>query len=206
MQVWKLAPILISATIFAHGNEVHEEKDKSEQRNSRKKLGEVEKQEQRKEDNDTEKKVALELRNEPEEAKQDFEKPKVAISPASLQTISKNYQEKILSIFRKACFDCHTDQTQFPWYYKLPLVKGQIDKDIAESQEHLILSETFPFGGHGEPLDDLKAIEESIRDGHMPPFKYQIMHWDAFLDEEQKQSIFLWVKESLSLIKSDLSK
>lgn len=97
------------------------------------------------------------------------------------------------SIFKKACYDCHTNQTVFLWYYKLPIVKNIIDDDIAEAKQHLEMSSGFPFGGHGKPADDLLAIRHVINDDEMPPFKYSMIHWNAKLTDEEKDSIVTWV-------------
>lgn len=110
----------------------------------------------------------------------------------SLALINKSYQG-VLPIFRKACFDCHSSETKFPWYSKLPFVSNLIEHDVKEAKKHLIMGETFPFAGHGKPLGDLEAIEESIKGSEMPPFRYQIMHWGAFLSKEEKAKIFEWV-------------
>src|SRR3989338_5754589 len=49
-------------------------------------------------------------------------------------------------IIEKKCFDCHSSQTKYPAYYKLPLVKWLIDSDISEAKEHLDFEKPFPFG------------------------------------------------------------
>lgn len=122
------------------------------------------------------------------------------IPSKSLALINNSYQS-ILPIFRRACFDCHSNETEYPWYSKLPFVSHLIERDITDAKEHLVMGTSFPFAGHGTPFGDLKAIEKSIKEGDMPPFRYQIMHWEAFLNEKEKAKIFEWITSAKQTIK-----
>ncbi len=115
-----------------------------------------------------------------------------------LKLIRSNYLANIKPIIQKACFDCHSNQPRFPWYYGIPGIKQLIDSDIAESKEHLDFSEDFPFKGHGSPEEDLKAIKESISDGDMPPLLYRIMHPNQKMDEGERRIVLDWLEESTS--------
>lgn len=99
--------------------------------------------------------------------------------------------------FKKGCFDCHTTRTDFPWYYKLPLVKGMIEDDISEAKKHMDMSNGFPFGGHGKPVDDLVAVREVVEKGDMPPLGYRFMHWSAEPSDDERDSIIAWIERSL---------
>ena len=44
--------------------------------------------------------------------------------------INKLYIKTVKPIFKKSCFDCHGNTTNYPWYYKVPGVKQLIDSDI----------------------------------------------------------------------------
>lgn len=114
-----------------------------------------------------------------------------------LAEIGSEYESKIQPIFQRACFDCHSSSTNFPWYYKLPGVKQLIDADIAEAKEHLDMSKGFPFQGHGTPTEDLEAIIDSIKEGDMPPLKYKVMHWNSRLSDADKAAIKDWAGNSL---------
>lgn len=109
---------------------------------------------------------------------------------------------KLEPIWQKACNDCHTDRTDYPWYYKLPFVKGMIDKDIEEARAELDMSKGFPFVSHREPVDDLKKLAHEVEEGAMPPGKYTFMHWSASLSTEEKDSISNFVNSSLTMLAS----
>lgn len=113
-----------------------------------------------------------------------------------LDAINEKYVEKIKPIFQRSCFDCHSSQTRYPWYYRFPGTKELIDADIAEAKKHIDMDRDFPFEGHGTPSEDLEAIQATVRENTMPPWRYKILHWGSGLTEEEKQVILQWIEES----------
>lgn len=103
-------------------------------------------------------------------------------------------------IWIKACYDCHSDRTRYPWYYKLPLVRGLIDSDIQQAREELDMSGGFPFKSTRRPVDDLRKLRDEIAEGGMPPWNYKLMHWSAGLSDAEKQSVYAWVDSSLQAL------
>lgn len=126
-------------------------------------------------------------------------KPEKAIRDINLvlMAINKDYKNTVKPLFEQKCFDCHSDKTDYPWYYRIPGIKGFIDGDIAEAREHLDLSKDFPFGGHGDPAEDLEELEKVISEGSMPPFQYRLMHWGSGFSEAEKELILAWIRTSL---------
>lgn len=117
--------------------------------------------------------------------------------------INEEYKKRVKTIFQKSCFDCHSQQTRYPWYYKLPGIKQKIDSDIMEGGKHLDLTHDFPFHGHGSPRKDLAAIKKVVSGGTMPPFRYKIMHIGGSgrgLTEEEKRAILEWIDLSQKML------
>lgn len=121
---------------------------------------------------------------------------KKAVNAKRLEQINQEYILSVRPIFAKRCFDCHAGNTQYPWYYKIPGAKQLIDSDIKEAKKHLDMSNDFPFGGHGDPKEDLSVVRESIEKNTMPPFRYQIMHLGSRITEEEEKVIFEWLEKS----------
>lgn len=115
--------------------------------------------------------------------------------------INEIYKRDVKPIFQKKCFDCHSQTTKYPWYYKLPGAKQLIDGDIKEAKEHLDFSNDFPFGGHGVPVEDLEALGEVAKENSMPPFRYRILHSGSGLSEEDRRIILEWVDRSQKILK-----
>ena len=117
--------------------------------------------------------------------------------PDVLKQINLEYLKKVKPIFQRSCFNCHSDKTKYPWYYKLPGARQLIDKDIKNALSHLDLSSDFPFGGHGLPKEDLLEIKSSIDKGNMPLWYYKILHPESDLDKNDKKTLFIWIEKSL---------
>lgn len=118
-----------------------------------------------------------------------------------LSQINEIYKRGVKPIFQKKCFDCHSQSTKYPWYYKIPGAKQLIDSDIKEAKEHLDFSNDFPFGGHGVPHEDLEAIGDMAKENSMPPFRYWILNKDTRLSEEDRRIILEWVDSSEKILK-----
>ena len=108
--------------------------------------------------------------------------------------------QKLEPIFERACFDCHSNRTKYPWYHKLPIVKGLIDGDIKDARRMLNMSKGFPFTGLLSPADGLKEIKLVLEKNDMPPLEYRILHWNAKPSAEEKKAIFDWIDRGLKLI------
>jgi len=104
-----------------------------------------------------------------------------------------SYQQ-VESLFRRACYDCHSDKTVYPWYYAIPLVKQLIDYDIKEAREHLDMSKGWPFTEHNKPMDEIDEIVETIEEREMPPFMYRIAHGSALWNDEERAAVVQWLK------------
>ena len=71
---------------------------------------------------------------------------------------------------------------------------------MREAKKHMDMSNDFPFGGHGSPVDDLNALTKTIEKDDMPPMKYRVMHWDSKLTDDEIKVINNWIKESQKVL------
>lgn len=130
--------------------------------------------------------------------------PLLRYKPETLAAIDKEYQKKVLPVFRKACFDCHSMETEYPWFYQLPKVKEFIDVRILEAREDVVMKRSFPFTKIHDPLRVLGTIKHVVAADIMPRFEYQIIFWRAFLSPEEKQAILDWTDRGISGLSADL--
>ncbi len=117
-----------------------------------------------------------------------------------IRKVNAAYRAVVRPLFQRACFDCHSSETRYPWYAQLPFVHSMIERDVTEAKKHLDMSLDFPFKGHGSVEEDLAAIAETLRKGSMPPRAYRIMHSESRLSALEKQRIQAWVEESLKTL------
>ncbi len=96
-------------------------------------------------------------------------------------------------ILGKACNDCHTNSTVYPWYsYVQP--NGWFLKDhITEGRKEL----NFSIFATYEPRRRAKKLEEiceQVSSGEMPLPSYLWIHRDAILTETEKKALCDWTK------------
>lgn len=123
----------------------------------------------------------------------------------TLQTIGAEYEEKILPIFKKACFDCHSKETRYPWFYELPSVKEFIDVRILEAREDVLMTRSFPFSTRHDPIRVLAIIKHVVSEDIMPRWEYQLLFWEAILSDEEKARILAWTDKGIAALAKDLS-
>ncbi len=114
--------------------------------------------------------------------------------------INASFLKKVRPIFKKSCFDCHSNQTTFPWYYNVPGIKQLIDSDIKEAKTHLDFSKGFPFTSHVSPIKDLKGILRSLSEEEMPPQRYLWFHGEKKLTNNESKKIKNWIIKSLEAL------
>lgn len=109
--------------------------------------------------------------------------------PASVDTIMK-----------KACYDCHTNNSRYPWYFKVQPSAWFLANHISDGKRHLNFDEfmTYTKEKQDHKLEDLIDMVEH---DEMPLSSYKWMHADARLDEQQKSTIAAWAKQLRKTIK-----
>ena len=90
---------------------------------------------------------------------------------------------EVLSVIRGACYDCHSDETRYPWYSNVAPVSWLVQRDVDEGREKFNVS---TWG-----LDNNKADEaaEAFQDGEMPMPIYLITHPEAKLAGTDRQAL-----------------
>jgi mono/diheme cytochrome c family protein len=86
------------------------------------------------------------------------------------------------SLFATACGDCHSNETEWPWYSNIAPVSWLTEKDVKDGREELNISEA-------QSEVEVEEMVEVIRDGSMPPWFYTIPHPDADLSSREKEAL-----------------
>ncbi len=97
----------------------------------------------------------------------------------------------IKELLVKSCYDCHSNQTEWPWYSYVAPVSWLVANDVAEGRKHLNFSDWEKLPGRKK--EELKKeIWEEVRDDNMPMTIYTYTHPEAKLDFTQKNLIKQW--------------
>jgi hypothetical protein len=132
-----------------------------------------------------------------------FVKPAQNKSDQVLATdISKTISipDSVQAILKNACYDCHSNNTVYPWYSNVQPMCWLMDNHIKKGKEELNFCE---FGSYSprRQISKLDGIANSIRDDIMPLSSYKLMHENAQLSANEKALLINWAlqsKDSLS--------
>lgn len=108
---------------------------------------------------------------------------------------------EVAQLLKNSCYDCHSDQTRYPWYSHVAPVSWFLDSHIREGKEEVNFSQ---FGAleKGAKIGVLTEICEVVEEGSMPLPGYLRLHRDAVLDEEQAGMLCEWSElEALKLLR-----
>lgn len=87
------------------------------------------------------------------------------------------------AIAREACYDCHSNETKWPWYSWVAPVSWLNQRDVDTGRRVLNFSEWDRHAGSGE-----QAVE-TVSEGEMPPWFYWLIHWSAKLSDAEKKTL-----------------
>ncbi len=86
---------------------------------------------------------------------------------------------------KRACYDCHSDQTVWPWYANVAPVSWLLQRDVDTGRRRLNFSEWDRPQRGARP----QSIDRRINSGSMPPWYYLLMHSNAKLTDAEKQAL-----------------
>lgn len=106
-------------------------------------------------------------------------------------TIPGNVQ----GILKKACYDCHSNNTVYPWYSFVQPMHWVLNNHIQSGKEELNFNE---FGSYSlrRQRNKLRAVENNITDESMPLFSYTLLHRNAILSDKEKSVLLRWLQVS----------
>ncbi len=99
----------------------------------------------------------------------------------------------ILALFEKACQDCHSEKTRYPWYSYVAPVSWLIERDVARGRTRLNLSRWNELSLIRRERS-LSEIANQVQDGDMPLWQYTIIHRGARLSPNEANAIFQWTQ------------
>lgn len=107
-----------------------------------------------------------------------------------------NVPDSVKSILKTTCYDCHSNNTNYPWYSNIQPMGWLMAEHIKEGKEELNFSE---FGSYSlrKQLSKLNGIANSIRDDIMPLSSYKLMHKQARLSKTEKLLLINWTEQTL---------
>ena len=102
-------------------------------------------------------------------------------------------------VAKRACYDCHSNETTWPWYSNIAPISWRLQRHVDEGREVLNFSDwnSVRRGRRGEE-NPAEEIGEVVLEGEMPPWDYLITHPSARLSEAEKRTLINGLNPSLA--------
>jgi len=100
---------------------------------------------------------------------------------------------EMVSLLKKACYDCHSNETTYPWYFNVAPISWWAKDHVNDGRKHL------NFSIWGDYKEERKAhkLEEmlgEIDENEMPLSSYTLMHEESKLTSDEKTALVNWLR------------
>ncbi len=112
-----------------------------------------------------------------------------------------NVPDNVRTIINKACNDCHSNNTRYPWYNNIQPVAWWLHHHVQEGKGELNFNEfaTYPLRKQYHKLEE---VTEQVKEGEMPLVSYTLIHTNAKLTDQEKQTLTNWANSIRSEMKA----
>lgn len=116
--------------------------------------------------------------------------------PKSERLVSVKTDDPLMAeackILGTKCANCHTDDTEYPFYAALPVAKSLVQKDVKTGRQYLEMASALTAAD--VPAEVVLAkIEYASEYGTMPPKRYLALHWNGGLSASEKATLKKWI-------------
>lgn len=121
-------------------------------------------------------------------------RPNVSVTPPGPNDFIVRYHppEAVRQILLEACYDCHSDNTRYPWYAHAQPVGWWLAEHIEDGKRHLNFSQfgAYPAKRQAKALDHMA---DEVTNRTMPLRSYTWIHHDARLTDAQVDALSAWI-------------
>lgn len=118
----------------------------------------------------------------------------VQASTSGIATVL-NVPDTVQAVLQNSCYDCHSNNTRYPWYAKLQPGAWWMASHIDEGKGELNFDDFANYSKRRQ-LSKLKAIQGAIEDKSMPLPSYTLIHRDANLSQKDQKLLKDWLEIS----------
>lgn len=121
-------------------------------------------------------------------------RPDVVADNANDLLLNNTVSDSISDMLRNSCYDCHSNETVYPWYAYVAPVSWLVSRDVREGRHHLNFSnwESLSDDDKIELLDDMG---DEVGEGEMPMIIYPLTHPKAKLSEDDRAAFVGWAED-----------
>jgi hypothetical protein len=99
-----------------------------------------------------------------------------------------NAPNEVAVLLKSSCYDCHSNETKYPWYFNVAPISWWLKNHINEGREELNFSLWNDYNTKRKDKK-LKECIEQINEGEMPMSSYTLTHKDAKLRAAQQKAL-----------------
>lgn len=132
-----------------------------------------------------------------------FFRPEKNVSSDKSKNISTMYavSADVNTILTKACNDCHTNNTIYPWYAAVQPVTWWLDDHIKEGKKHLNFDEYSTYSLRKQ-YHKMEEVVEQVKEKEMPLDSYTWIHRNAKLSDEERITLTSWAQAVMDTMKA----
>lgn len=109
--------------------------------------------------------------------------------------------EDVNAILKTACYDCHSNNTRYPWYSNIQPVAWWHADHINEGKKGINFSEYASYNLR-KKYHKMEEVIDEIKEGKMPIKSYKRIHKDARLSKEEKNKVIDWANSIMDTMKA----
>lgn len=105
-----------------------------------------------------------------------------------------NPPQNISAILQESCYDCHSNNTDYPWYNRIQPVAWYMEDHVKHGKSELNFN-TWDELTDRRKKSKLKSIINQVKDDEMPLYSYTLIHRDAILSELEKTLLIDYMEQ-----------
>ncbi len=115
-------------------------------------------------------------------------------NPSDLITNNTDIPEDVKMILKTSCYDCHSNETYYPWYSYVAPISFLVSRDTKVGREALNFSAWESYK-KTEKAGALDGISDAVAGGEMPMKIFTLIHQDATLSDAENEIVVNWADE-----------
>jgi hypothetical protein len=121
-------------------------------------------------------------------------KPRPLVNPPVKGDLSA--PPEIEAILRQACYDCHSNQSRWPWYSHIAPFSWVVAHHVNLGRKEIDFSEWGEYFPSTRKRK-LEWIRRALHEEIMPPWSYRLMHPDSWLSDDDRAQLEHWIDTEL---------
>jgi Haem-binding domain len=101
----------------------------------------------------------------------------------------------VQAVLKRACYDCHSSETVWPWYSRVAPVSWYVAHDVNVARSHVNFQDWEAQENPKEGIEHLGLTCKLMRDGKMPPADYAFIHKNANVSQADTDAVCAWTQK-----------